>query len=235
MSRAAVDSVCVSALLQRLADFRRFGAHALRDLATAVAEGSGGFEGVAGERFRQCAAALRERVFDPRQQAFERRRDFPKLRSGALVDGSETGVEQDGRFLVSPAEPFVDRAAAVDQGLLDCGKLGAETGRESCGSIADLTDHVAAAADEGLLDCRKLGAKIGSESCGSIADLPDHVAAAADKGVLDCRELGAEIGSESCGSIADLPDDVAAAPLDGALEPRETVAKRRLDAPRMGR
>ena len=191
----------LSALLQRLADFRRFGAHALRDLAAALAEGSARFRGCCGRAFptvRGRAGRARPRSA---QQAFERRRDFPKFRSGALVDGFEAGVEQGGGFLVSPAEPFVDCAAAVDQGLLDSGKLGAETGGESCGSIADLPDHVAAAADESLLDRRKLGAKI---------------------------------GSESCGSIADLPDDVAAAPVDRALEPRETVAKRRLDAPRMG-
>ena len=81
----------VRAPLQRLADFRRFGAHALRDLATAVAERLGGFEGGAGEGFGQRAAALRERVFDPRQKAFERRRDFVKLCPGALVDGLQTG------------------------------------------------------------------------------------------------------------------------------------------------
>ncbi len=149
----------VGAFLQRLADFRRFGAHAFGDLATAVTERSGGFKGVAGERFRQRAAALGERVFDPRQQAFERRRDLPKLRPGALVDGLQTGVEQGSRFLVSPAELFVDRAAAVDKGLLDCCKLGAEIGRESLGSIADLHDDVAAAPVDCALEARQALAK----------------------------------------------------------------------------
>src|SRR5208283_4725513 len=58
--------------------------------------------------------------------------------------------------------------------------------------------------------------------------------AAVDKGLLDCSKLGAEIGRESCGSIADLPDNVPAAPVDCTLEARQALAKRSLDAPRMG-
>ena len=79
--------------LQGFADFRRFGVHALRELATAVAERLGGLERIAGERFGERAAALGERVLDPHEQAFERRRDVPQFRPGALLDGLQMGVE----------------------------------------------------------------------------------------------------------------------------------------------
>ena len=52
--------------LQSLPDFRRFGAHSIRDLASAIPESFRGFEGATSEGFGERTAALRERIFDPR-------------------------------------------------------------------------------------------------------------------------------------------------------------------------
>ena len=141
--------------LQRLTDLRRFGAHALRDLATAVSERLGGFEGAADEGFGQRPAALGESVFDPRQKAFERRRDFAKFCPGAFLDGLQTTVEQRGRLFVSLAELFIDRAAAVDESFLNGDQLGAEIGRESRGPIANLLDDFATAPVDCAFEARK--------------------------------------------------------------------------------
>ena len=150
--------------LQRLADLRRFGAHALRDLAPAVAERLGGFEGGAGKGFGQRPAALRERVFDPRQQALERRRHFVKLCPGAFLDGLQTAVEQRRRLFVSLAELLVDRAAAVDESLLDRGELGAKIGRESRGPIANAPDDFVAAPVDCAFEPRKPVSERGLEA-----------------------------------------------------------------------
>ncbi len=57
--------------LQGLADLSRFGAHTLCDFPTAIAERFRGFEGAAGKGLGEGATTLRERVFDPHEQAFE--------------------------------------------------------------------------------------------------------------------------------------------------------------------
>jgi hypothetical protein len=57
--------------LQRLADFSRFGAHAFCDFPAAVAKRFRGFEGASGQGLGKRPAALRERVFNPHEQAFE--------------------------------------------------------------------------------------------------------------------------------------------------------------------
>ena len=122
------------------------------------------------------AAALGERVLDPHEQAFERRRDVAQLRPGALLDGLQTGVEQCGRLVVAPAELFVDRAAAVDEGVLDLGELGAEIGGELSGSIADLDDKIAAAPVDCALESRRARRRATSRSGASGRQARDSTA-----------------------------------------------------------
>ncbi len=118
--------------LQRLTDLNGLGADALRDFASAVAERSGGLEGVARQRFRQRPAALGKPFFNPRQQNFERRRKFPELCARSLVYHLQTSIEQGRGLLVPAAKLLVDLAAAGDKRLLNRRKLGAEIGGERC-------------------------------------------------------------------------------------------------------
>ena len=141
--------------LQGLAYFRRFGGHAFRDLATAVAERLGGFKGGAGEGFGQCATALRECILDPRQKALERRRDFVKFCPGAFLDRLQTAVEQGRGLLASLTELLIDLAAAVDESCLNGDQFGAEIGRESRRPIANLPDNLATPPVDGAFEARK--------------------------------------------------------------------------------
>ena len=68
-----------------------------------------------------------------------------KFCSRAVLDCLQATVEQRRRLLVSLAEPLVDRAAPVDESLLDGDELGAKIGRERRGSIVDSPDDFASA------------------------------------------------------------------------------------------
>ena len=63
------------ALLQCFSDFGRLGVHALREFASAFAEGASRVQRIARQRLRQRAATLAKTVLDAREQGVEHSQD----------------------------------------------------------------------------------------------------------------------------------------------------------------
>ena len=141
MSRATVDSVCVSSSA-RLCSVSPISA----DLALmpCVISRPPSPSALAVSR------VLRARVSDSARPRWASASSIRARRPSSVEDTSRSFaparsstacrrlVEQRRRLLVSLAELLVDRAAAVDESLLDGRELGAEIGGESRGPIADL-------------------------------------------------------------------------------------------------
>ncbi len=87
-----------------------------------------------------------------------------KLCSGAFLDSLQAAVEQRRRLFVSLAELLVDRAAAVDESLLDRDELSAEIGRESRGPIANAPEDFVPAPVDCAFEPRKPVSERGLEA-----------------------------------------------------------------------
>src|SRR5271163_3022694 len=157
MSRATVDSVCVSssARLCRVSPISADLASMPWVISRPPSPSALAVSRVLRASISESARPLGERVLDPHEQTFERRGDVAQFHPGALVDGLQMGVEHGRRLGVALAELVVDRAAAMDESVLDLGELGAEIGGEQSGSIADLADEFAAAAVDCALESRE--------------------------------------------------------------------------------
>ena len=143
------------ALLQRLADFGRLRVQAAHQLASAFAERPCGFERIAGERFRNRAAALRKAVVDPPDQGFERAGDLLELARGPFVERLEPRFERRRGLFGAAAELLVERAAACDQHVLDRAELEAEIVGQRVRAVADLRHKFSAAPVDRAFESRE--------------------------------------------------------------------------------
>ena len=87
-----------------------------------------------------------------------------KFGPSAVLDGLQAAVEQRRRLFVALAKLLVDRAAAIDESLLDGGQLGAKIARQSRGPVANSLDDLAAAPVHCAFEPRKPVAERGLDA-----------------------------------------------------------------------
>ena len=151
---------------ERLADLGRLGVQALDEFASAFAERPRGFERVAREDFRHGLAPLREVLVDAAHQGFDRSRDLLQPGRCALVESLETGVELGRGLGAAAAQLFVERAAAIDERLLDGRELRGEIIHQRVGAVADLGDELVSASLDRALEPVQAVAERGFETPG---------------------------------------------------------------------